>query len=134
MKERKKVLFIIDNWIVGGREKSVKTLIENLSDEWEKELLLLRNVRIAVSEEGATRFSFPQNTKVSRIEEVSFLSILLTLVRFLRKSSPDIISTHILPTGFLLSSIFFCKKNCLSLRTHHRNHSRCIFGVPKGKL
>jgi hypothetical protein len=38
----KEVVFIIQNWRLGQTEKSVKTMIESLTDEWRKELHLLR--------------------------------------------------------------------------------------------
>jgi glycosyltransferase involved in cell wall biosynthesis len=110
MNNKKKVLFIIEHWGIGGTEKSVKTLIENLSDEWEKELLLLRNVQIAKMDDKRMKFPFPQNTKINRIEKSSSISILFSLIKFLKKSSPHIISTHFIPTGSLLFLIFIAKK------------------------
>jgi glycosyltransferase involved in cell wall biosynthesis len=110
MSERKKVLFVIDAWGIGGRQKSVKSLIENLSDEWESEILLLRGVWLAKLDKRRSKFPFPKNAKVSKIEESSVPSFILSLVKFLRKSSPHIISTHIMPTVSLLPMIWLAKK------------------------
>jgi len=92
---RKKALFIVSRWIIGGREITIKNIIENLSDEWERELLLLRPPEVAIADEKSDKIPFSSNTKVSRIEKPTRLSTFFSLVKFLRKCKPDIISYHI---------------------------------------
>lgn len=94
----KKVLFVIGTWLIGGTERSVKSIIESLSDEWERELLIFRKIRWAKREKGLSKFPFPEGIRVSRIEKSNEFSLFFALLKFLRTIQPDIISSHLCPT------------------------------------
>ncbi len=107
---KRRILFITDHWTIGGREKSLKTIIENLSTEWECELLILRRLRNKIKEERFGYFPFPKNARITHIEAGTIIPIFFSLIKFLKRRKPHLISAHITPTGNLMLLLFLAKK------------------------
>jgi len=107
----KKILIINGDWGMGGISRIIKNTMENLANDWEKELLLLRSAKFAKrNQENERLFPFPRNTKVFTIEEDDVFIRFFALVRFLRDSRPHLICSHFLPGGNQLLLIYAAKK------------------------
>lgn len=127
---RRKLLFLTDHWTIGGRERSLKTILENLSDEWDCELLILRRIRTKIEEEKWGCLPFPQNIKVTKIERASIIPLFFSFIKFLKHRKPHLISTHITPTGNLLLLVYLAKKLArLSTPIVVTNHDTLEFPV-----
>ncbi len=127
---RKKLLFITDHWTAGGRERSLKNILENISDEWDYELLILRRIHTKIGEEKRGYLPFPKNAKITKLERGSIITLFFSFVKFLKSRRPHLISTHITPTGNLLLLIYLAKKlACLPAPIVVTNHDTLEFPV-----
>lgn len=107
----KRILFLSETWVMGGREKTVKLMVENFPrEDMEPELLIIRHKDIAERERRFGSPPLPLNTKVTFIEGDSFFTLLYSLTKFLRRNRPHLISTHILSTSTLFLLVFLAHK------------------------
>lgn len=107
---KKKVLFIASHWVNGGMERSLKTIIENMSPEWERELVILRRIKTKIAEERMGGFPYPKNSKITLIEAGTIITIFFSLTKLFKEREPHLISTHITPTGNLMLLVYLAKK------------------------
>lgn len=112
---QKKILFLIDDWQIGGREKVVKNLLENLTkDNNEYKLIIFKKVKKHIS---FAVCSYPRDTQIIKTERKYYSSILLWLIKLFLKEKPDAIVTHttylmlmFVQTAKLISKIILLKK------------------------
>jgi glycosyltransferase involved in cell wall biosynthesis len=125
---RRKLLFIASHWVNGGMERSLKTIIENMSEEWDCELLILRRIKTKIAEEKMGGFPYPKNSKITLIEAGTIIPIFSSLVKLFKERQPHLISTHITPTGNLMLLIFAAKKlACIPAPIVVTNHDTFVF-------
>lgn len=95
-----KILFVTDTWGIGGREITIKKLMENLSPEWERWLLWL----VKTKPQKGEMLPFPKNSQVIIMKWTYLPGLFLRLVRFFQKNEFDLVSAHSSP----LNNLFLC--------------------------
>jgi glycosyltransferase involved in cell wall biosynthesis len=126
----KKILFIVDNWTIGGREKVIENLIENLSfDNAKIELLIAQKEKPSLKLQPV--YSFPKKTKVYNLRKNNIFSLLYFTYLFFLKNHYDIVFTFISP--FNLTIIYFIAKLSFS-KTKLISSFHGFFSLEKKKI
>lgn len=94
----KEILIITGNWTIGGAEKVIKNIAENLPKEKYKiNLLIFRKINCGINNKKQPIFNYSKNTNIYYLERKNLFSLYFSLFSFLRKNKPDLILTVIDP-------------------------------------
>jgi glycosyltransferase involved in cell wall biosynthesis len=111
-----KVLTLIDKWTLGGRQRVVFDLLDNLDADQFDSTLLFINTSAIVEE-----LPRPDNTKVLSLVRPRYRLLIWPFRQLLRKEQPDIIVTHfnvlMLMPVYLAVAFSLCRSKLVI--THH---------------